>query len=214
MSLKIHIFTFNAFSENTYILSDETNECVIIDAGCYEREEEQELLNYLKDNQLKPIMLANTHCHIDHVFGVDFLKRTLKIPYLIPEGELGMNNASNMFARMWGFSKVAVPEPDKFLDKEKGLSFGKTHLQILSVPGHSPDHVAFYHAESKVCINGDVLFRQSIGRTDLPNGDHATLIKSIKEVMFQLPDDTIVYCGHGGETTIGYEKKFNPFVRG
>ncbi|GAB4338509.1 MAG: MBL fold metallo-hydrolase [Flammeovirgaceae bacterium] len=213
MALKLHTFTFNAFSENTYVLSDDTHECIIIDAGCYENEEEQELLHYLKDNHLNPLMLVNTHCHIDHIFGVDFLKRTLQIPYLIPKGELKINNTANMFAHVWGFPKMVVPHPDKFLDKQNGLTFGKTHLQILSVPGHSPDHVAFYHPESKLCISGDVLFRQSIGRTDFPDGDHDTLIKSIKKVLFALPDDTVVYCGHGDKTTIGYEKKYNPFLK-
>lgn len=214
MTLTVYTFTFNAFSENTYILADETRNCIIVDAGCYEKEEERELIDFIANQKLTPVALVNTHCHLDHIFGVDFLKNYYKIPYWIPEGELVINNGAMTMAQLWGFPKLRTPEPTAFLDKKKGISFGNTHLSILSVPGHSPDHVAFYHAPSKICLNGDVLFHRSIGRSDLPYGNQEQLIRSIRTVMYQLPDDTLVYCGHGNPTTIGEEKKHNPFVKG
>lgn len=213
MPLTIHTFTFNDFSENTYVVADETKQCAIVDAGCYEKEEEQFLIDFIVTEKLTPVALINTHCHLDHIFGVDFLKNYFKIPYLIPEGELVINNGAMLMAQMWGFPKLRTPEPTGFLDKKHGIAFGNTWLEILSVPGHSPDHVAFYHAPSRSCLSGDVLFHRSIGRTDLPYGNHHQLIHSIQSVLYQLPEDTVIYAGHGHPTTIGEEKKYNPFVK-
>ena len=209
----IHIkqFTFNPFSENTFVLSDDTKACIIIDPGCYEKSEQQELVNYIKSEGLKVEKVINTHCHIDHVFGNKFCQDTFKVDLLIPPKEDQTLRSVPLYAPMYGFANYQASEPDGFLPEEGELKFGESSLKILFVPGHAPGHLAFYSAAQKFCINGDVLFQGSIGRTDLPGGHHDTLINSIRTVMFSLPDDTVVYCGHGPSTSIAFEKKHNPF---
>lgn len=209
----IHIeqFTFNPFSENTFVLYDDTKSCIIIDPGCYEPTEQQALLRYITDAGLKVEKVINTHCHIDHVFGNKFCQDTFKVDLLIPPKEEQTLRSVPLYAPMYGFANYQAAEPDGFLPEEGEFTFGASSLKILFVPGHAPGHLAFYAAEEKFCINGDVLFQGSIGRTDLPGGDHATLINSIRTTMFSLPDDTTIYCGHGPRTTIAFEKKHNPF---
>ena len=210
----IKCFTNGGFGENTYILSDESNACIIIDPGCYSKVEQESLKNYIDEKKLKVEKIVNTHCHIDHVLGNYFAKKTFNAPIYIPENEQEVLRAVPTYAPMWGFPEYQAEEPDFFIKKKDNkLKFGNTELEVLYVPGHSPGHVAFYHAEQKFCINGDVLFRMSIGRTDLPGGNHEQLIESISQVMYQLPNDTKVYCGHGEPTTIEFEKKNNPFCR-
>jgi glyoxylase-like metal-dependent hydrolase (beta-lactamase superfamily II) len=208
----IKSFPLNPFYENTYILSDETGECVIIDPGCHNEEEEEELKSYIDKNKLKPVKLLNTHCHIDHVLGNPFVSETWKLPLEISKLEVKVLESFPMVCEMYGFNGKIQPEPVITLEEGKQIKFGNTTLEIFFTPGHSPGSVCFYHAKEKFLIGGDVLFEGSIGRTDLPGGDHETLLKSIREKLFVLPDDVTVYSGHGSPTKIGVEKKTNPFV--
>ena len=209
--LNIQSYVFGAFQENTYILSDETGNGIIVDPGCYEPHEQQLLTRYTEKNDIRITLIINTHCHIDHVLGNDFTKRHYSVPLAIPEGEKEVFLAVKSYAQVYGFPKYQEAEVDQFIDESDTIEFGNTSLEVLLVPGHSPGHLAFYHAESRICLGGDVLFQGSIGRTDLPGGDHKTLIESIHTKMFSLPDEVIVYSGHGPATSIGREKKSNPF---
>ena len=209
--IKIKSFVFNPFSENTYVLSDETGSCVIIDPGCYEAEEQESLASYVSDESLKVEYLLNTHCHIDHVLGNWWVKKTYNVPFGIPPLEEGLLKAVKTYAGNYGFHQYQEALPDFYLKESDTVRFGQSELEIILAPGHSPGHVVFHSPEQAFCIGGDVLFQGSIGRTDLPGGDHDTLIKSIHEKMFALDDKTVIYCGHGPTTTIGEEKVSNPF---
>jgi glyoxylase-like metal-dependent hydrolase (beta-lactamase superfamily II) len=210
--IQIQTYTFNAFQENTYVLYDTTGECVIIDPGCYEKSEKQELQNFIQDQQLQVKYLLNTHCHIDHVLGNAFVKHTYKVDLYIHRADESVLRAVENYAPSYGFAQFEPTLPDHFLDEGDTVKFGNSSLAVLFVPGHAPGHIAFYSEEDKFCIGGDVLFQSSIGRTDLPGGDFDTLIKSIRTKLFPLGDDVTVYPGHGGPTTIGIEKKYNPFL--
>ncbi|UOQ75847.1 MBL fold metallo-hydrolase [Hymenobacter sp. 5516J-16] len=206
-------FTFNAFSENTYLLHDATGQCVIIDPGCYERAEQEALRSFIEEQGLQVVLLLNTHCHIDHVFGNQFVVDTYKVPFLIHEADLATLRSVPAYAPSYGFARYTPAEPTGFLTPGEPLRFGETELEVRFAPGHAPGHVVFYHAPSSTVIGGDVLFQSSIGRTDLPGGDHATLIASIKSQLLTLPDETVVYPGHGPATTIGQERRTNPFLK-
>lgn len=210
--MEISIFTFNAFQENTYILHDETLECVIIDPGCSNSAEEAELDNYIASRSLKPVKLVNTHCHIDHVLGNKYVMEKYGIQLHSHKGETPVLQANVQVAAMYGLDYAPSPEIDVFLEEGESLSFGNTTLEILFTPGHSPASLSFFHRPSKQLIAGDVLFQGSIGRTDLPGGDFDTLIKSIKSKYYPLGDEVIVYPGHGPSTTIIEEKIRNPFL--
>jgi glyoxylase-like metal-dependent hydrolase (beta-lactamase superfamily II) len=209
--LQLQSFVFNPLQENTYVLFDETKECVIIDPGCYEREEQYDLADFIETNQLKVVKLLNTHGHVDHVLGNAFVKETYKTKLYIHEQDAATLKAVKVYAPHYGFFQYQEAEPDIYLKEGEPVAFGNQSLEVLFVPGHAPGHIAFYHAASKTLIGGDVLFYNSIGRTDLPGGNYDTLINSIQQKFFTLPDDVTVYPGHGPETTIGYEKKTNPF---
>ncbi|MGI9551287.1 MAG: MBL fold metallo-hydrolase [Aurantibacter sp.] len=211
LMLSIESFTFGPVQENTYVVYDETSEGIVIDPGCYESSEQLSLTQFVIDQNIQITKVVNTHCHFDHVLGNEFAKNTFKVPLAIPESEKEVLRAVKSYAPTYGFTRYQEAEVDEFLTEDDIVKFGNTTFEILLVPGHSPGHLAFYHAESRTCMGGDVLFQGSIGRTDLPGGDHQTLINSIHEKMFMLPDDVVVYCGHGPPTTIGQEKKTNPF---
>ncbi|KAA5547421.1 MBL fold metallo-hydrolase [Adhaeribacter rhizoryzae] len=206
-------FTFNPFEENTYVLHDETRECVIVDPGCYEKNEQAELTDFIRDNKLKVVQLLNTHCHIDHVFGNQFIIDTYKVPFLIHQADLATLQAVPVYAPSYGFPQYNPATPTGFINESDIIRFGNTELNVFFTPGHAPGHVVFYHEPTKTCIGGDVLFQRSIGRTDLPGGNHQTLLQSIRTKLFTLPDEVTVYPGHGPSTTIGAEKKYNPFLR-
>lgn len=209
--LHITRFVFNPLQENTYLLHDDAGECTIIDPGCYDRDEQAELVSFIENKQLKVTQLVNTHGHVDHVLGNAFVKRTFGVKLAMHKIEEAVLRAVKVYAPHYGFFNYEETEPDMFLEAGATLKVGTESLQILFVPGHSPGHLAFYHKEQKVVIGGDVLFYNSIGRTDLPGGNYDTLIRSIHEQLFTLPDDVTVYPGHGMETTVGYEKRTNPF---
>jgi hydroxyacylglutathione hydrolase len=209
--LQIQSFVFNPLQENTFVLFDETKECVIIDPGCYNREEDAELALFIKDNDLNVKMLLNTHCHVDHVLGNFFVKDRYKVDLLIHKREEAVLKAVKAYAPSYGIFNYAETSADLFLEEGDEVKFGNVSGKVLFVPGHSPGHIAFYFQPENIVIGGDVLFYNSIGRTDLPGGHHQTLIDSIHKKFFTLPDHTTVYPGHGPETTIGYEKRTNPF---
>ena len=206
-------FTFNPFQENTYLLYDDTKECIIIDPGCYTANERTELAQFIKQKELRPVRLINTHCHIDHVFGNRFIAEQYGLELEIHEGELPVLQAVPKVANLYGIPLPdESPEPSRFIKEGDQINFGNTKLNSLYTPGHSPASLSFYCAADQFMIAGDVLFQGSIGRTDLPGGDFATLISSIQTKFFTLDDEVVVYPGHGPETTIGYEKKNNPFL--
>ncbi len=208
---EIASFVFNPFQENTYLVFDETGECVVIDPGCYEKYEEEELVRHIDDAGLRVVMLLNTHCHVDHVLGNAFIKERFNVPLYIHPIEEPYLRAVSSYAANYGFFRYHAATPDAFLSKDQPVHFGNTTLKVLFTPGHSPGHVAFYHEESLSLLSGDVLFYNSIGRTDLPGGNGSVLIESIHNKLFTLPDDVTVYPGHGPTTSIGFEKRTNPF---
>lgn len=209
----IHVkaFVFNPFMENTYILYDDTKACVIIDPGCYEAYEKNELKRFIADNDLKVEKLLNTHCHIDHVLGNKYVQDEFGVDLYIHKIDEETLRAVKAYAPPYGFTNYEETSPDHFVDEGDTITFGDATLNVLFVPGHAPGHIAFYSDHEKICIGGDVLFKGSIGRTDLPGGDPDTLIDSIHRKIFPLGDDYTVYSGHGPETNIGVEKKSNPF---
>lgn len=209
--LSISKFTFNPFGENTYILFDETNDAVVIDAGCYEREEERELSDFVADRKLNIKAIINTHSHIDHILGAYYVKDKYKVPLLIHRLDESTLRMGKMAAQMYGINRFSDVTHDGFLSENTPVTFGNQTLQVLFVPGHAPGHVAFYHESERKVMGGDVLFYRSIGRTDLPGGDYKTLIDSIHKKIFTLPDDVVVYPGHGPTTTVGEEKTDNPY---
>ncbi|QDA59629.1 MBL fold metallo-hydrolase [Hymenobacter jejuensis] len=206
-------FTFNAFSENTYLLHDTTRQCVVVDPGCYDKDEQQALKQFIETEGLQVVLLLNTHCHIDHVFGNKFILDTYKVPFLIHEADLSTLRAVPAYAPSYGFPNYQPAEPTGFLTPGEPVRFGETELEVRFTPGHAPGHVILYHIDSKTVIGGDVLFQNSIGRTDLPGGNHATLLESIRTQLLTLPDEVTVYPGHGPATTIGAERRSNPFLR-
>lgn len=205
-------FTFNPFQENTYILYDESKECIIIDPGCYSGAEQDELFSFIESNKLNPVKLVNTHCHLDHICGNKFVADTWNLAL-----EASLDDAYNLDLSVQAGIKYGVPivpSPEIAVDLKEGatIRFGTSELQILSTPGHSKGSLSFYTKESQFVIAGDALFQMSIGRTDLPGGDYDTLIQAIRTKLFTLPGETLVYSGHGDETTIEFEIKNNPFL--
>ncbi|GHE46266.1 MBL fold metallo-hydrolase [Sphingobacterium griseoflavum] len=212
--LYIKSFIFNPFQENTYLVYDEDGNCAIFDPGMSNVAEEKTLLAFIEDNKLKPIALYNTHCHIDHVLGNRMIYDTYNLFPQLHEGEIPVLVDVEHRAPMFGIRYDLSPIPETFLQEGEAIEIGKHRLQVLLVPGHSPAHLCFYQADQKFLIGGDVLFRNSIGRTDLPGGNHQQLLDNIKEKIYSLPDETVVYPGHGPETTVGFEKTTNPYIKG
>ncbi|HTA26478.1 MAG TPA: MBL fold metallo-hydrolase [Bacteroidia bacterium] len=205
-------FEFNAFSENTYIIYNDAKEAAIIDPGCSTPEECDKLAGFIRFEGLKPVLLLNTHCHIDHVLGNHFVYKEYGLAPLLHRNELTVLHSLSTVAAFYGVEATPSPEPLRFIEEHEKIQLGDITLEVIYAPGHSPGGVCFYSANDKKLWGGDVLFRESIGRTDLPGGDYDTLEKNILTKIFTLPDDVEVFSGHGIPTTIGYEKKFNPFV--
>jgi hydroxyacylglutathione hydrolase len=210
--LQIQRLVFNTFQVNTYILWDETKECAIIDAGCYDSEEEAAITGFIKENGLKSVRLLQTHCHIDHIAGTAFIshKYSLKAE-AHPAGNVFIKH-SQKTSFIYGMDDLVAIIPELPLKEGDVIKFGKSDLQVIETPGHADGSVCFISHADKFVITGDVLFYQSIGRSDLPTGDYDQLIKNIREKLLTLPPDYKVYPGHGPETTIGYEAYSNPFL--
>lgn len=211
--LQIHSFTFNPYQENTYLLSDEKGDCLIIDPGMSHYQEEKIFTDYIEQNNLTPIALLNTHCHIDHVLGNHFIYEEYGLIASFHEGEIENFVSVMAYAPQMGIPYTQAPIATTFLKETDKINIGKHNLDILYVPGHSPAHLCFYSADQGFLIGGDVLFKNSIGRTDLPGGNHQQLLENIQKKVYTLPDETVIYPGHGPTTTVGHEKHHNPFVR-
>jgi glyoxylase-like metal-dependent hydrolase (beta-lactamase superfamily II) len=205
-------FTFNPIQENTYLLYDETRECVIVDAGCYFDYEEEELDSFIQSENLKPVKLVNTHCHFDHIIGINHCRSKYNVPFFAHEDDGFLVDEIVGHGERFGIPVEPVGPPDYFLTEGETVTFGNSSLEVIHVPGHAPGHVVLYSPEQHFLVAGDVLFYGSIGRTDLPKGSFDQLVGNIKTKLFVLPDETAVYCGHGPETSIGFEKKHNPFL--
>lgn len=210
--LQLQRFTFNAFQVNTFLLWDETGECVIIDPGCYEPEEKSALTGFIHKEGLKPVRLLNTHLHIDHIAGVAFVSREYN---LVPEAHSdgkGFIQHAEKNGFIYGFDELEAIEPARFIKEGDVIRFGNSELEVVETPGHADGSVCFISHADRFVITGDVLFYQSIGRTDLPTGNYDLLIRNIRGKLLTLPHDYKVYPGHGPETTIGFEAYSNPFL--
>ena len=210
--MKIACLPFNPIQENTYVVWDDTRECVIIDAGNSTPREDAALDNFIAQQGLKPVLAANTHGHFDHTLGVEHLRQRYGIPFALSgKDRFLLENAATSGA-VFGVKIGTMPPTDRALDAEEEIRFGETALRTPRTPGHTPGHVALYEPQSKALFTGDTLFRESIGRTDLPGGDYSWIMRSILDVIVPLGEEVHVYPGHGPESTIGHELLYNPFI--
>ena len=212
--MKIKSFTFNPFQENTYIIYDKTKECLIVDPGCYTEEEKNILKEFITKQKLTPTKLINTHCHIDHILGNKFVHQQWGVPLYIHKADLPLLENAKKISEMYGFENYEdSPLPQHYLEEQNIITCGKSSFNILFTPGHAPGHICLLNKKNNIIISGDVIFKNSIGRTDLPGGDHNTLMNSIMKKIFPLPHETQIFCGHGPITSLGSEKKYNPFLQ-
>lgn len=211
--IKVKVFTFSPIQENTYVLYNEDKKAIVIDPGCYFPAEQEQLLQFIESTGLEVVQLLNTHCHLDHVFGNKWVYDTFKTPLCIHPDEEPMLKMAPLSGEKWGLPFENYNGPIQYLHPGDTILLGNDALKVIFTPGHSPASVCFYSEFEGFLIGGDVLFRESIGRTDLPGGNHEQLLNSIKEELFTLPNDVKVYPGHGLSTTIGHEKRHNPFLQ-
>jgi hydroxyacylglutathione hydrolase len=209
--IKIKPFVFNPFQENTFVLYDETGEAVIIDPGCYSEGEKNELVKFIREKGLKPVHLLNTHCHVDHVLGNQFVSEYYGLVPAAHKSDVFLAESAHIQGINYGFQLEPVPAIGNYLEEGMQVQFGHSILDILHIPGHSPGGLVFYNKAEGFMIVGDVLFSGSIGRSDLPGGNHRQLVSAIEKKLFVLGDSMKVYPGHGPSTTIGNEKATNPF---
>lgn len=210
--LTIKQFTFSPFQENTYVIYNDQGWSAIVDPGCYFREERTQLKEFIEKLGLQPKFLLNTHCHLDHIFGANFVFETFKLPMHLHLSEKPVLDKAAESGERWGVPVDPFLGTVIFLEEGDQVVIGEDVLDVVFTPGHSPGSISFYCKQQQFILNGDVLFRRGIGRTDLPGGNYETLEQTILEKLYQLPDETVVYSGHGPTTTIGYEKRNNPFV--
>lgn len=211
--LHIKTFTFNPYQENTYIIYNDEKECIIVDPGMHNYQEEGVFKSYVEQQNLKPIALINTHGHIDHVLGNSFIYETYGLMPQFHELELPLVVQVQNYAPQMGIRYEPSPIPETFLKETDQLKIGDETISLIFAPGHSPGHLCLYSKDHGFLIGGDVLFHRSIGRTDLPGGNHQQLLNSIAQNIYSLPEETVVHPGHGPSTTIGEEKQMNPFIR-
>jgi len=209
--MEVFRLVFSPIEVNTYILSDSSGQCAVIDCGCYDRIEFERLTDFLSSKKLIPSLLINTHCHLDHIFGNGMFLEKYGLGTLCHKDEEGNRKDSIHIASVFGMKMEIPPEPTGLIDEGSIVSFGNTEMKVLFVPGHSSGSLAFYSEKDRIVFTGDALFAGSIGRTDLRGGDYDTLIQSIRQKLFSLPPDTLVYPGHGEPTSIGDEMKTNPY---
>lgn len=211
--LTVQSFTFNPVQENTYVLYNEKGDCCIIDPGCYFAAEEQQIKGFIEENKLRPVLLLNTHCHLDHIFGNRFIHKTYNLLLHMHALEKPVLDYGPAAGQLWQLPFDNYDAELIYIEEGQTIQVGDDQLQVLFTPGHSPGSVSFYSEANKFVISGDVLFEGSVGRTDLPGGDFQILEESIKTKIYTLPEDVIVFPGHGGSTTVGDEMKSNPFVK-
>jgi glyoxylase-like metal-dependent hydrolase (beta-lactamase superfamily II) len=210
--LRIQVFAFSPIQENTYVLYNEHKNAIIIDPGCYFTAEEETLKSFIDEKKLKVVKLINTHCHLDHVFGDKWVCNTYDLRPIIHKDEEQMLQLAPIAAERWGLPFDNYKGDVIFIEEGETIFLDEDELFVIAAPGHSPGHICLYCKKQNFLIGGDVLFFESIGRTDLPMCNHEDLIRNIKEKLFALPDETIVHSGHGRSTTISHEKRHNPFV--
>jgi hydroxyacylglutathione hydrolase len=209
--MEIYKLVFSPIEVNTYILADKSGDCAIIDCGCYDESECAEMLAFMESKNLKPVLLLNTHCHLDHIFGNGFILEKYGLKTFSSELDEPNRKDAAQHATLFGLTMNEPPEPAGFINDNQVVTFGTNKLVALLVPGHTAGSLAFYSEENGCVFTGDALFAGSIGRSDLPGGSFETLIKSIKTKLFVLPRSTVVYSGHGRETSIEREMKSNPY---
>ena len=212
--MNIQTFVFNSFQLNTYLIYDETNEGIIIDAGNYEESENEILFNFIKTNKINIKGLYYTHAHIDHILGNNAIINNLKVESYAHIDSIRFMKEAKDYARTFGFAIEDIILAKKYINEGYTIRFGNSELSVIHCPGHVDGSLCFYSEKNDVVFVGDVLFNGSIGRTDLPTGDYDTLINNIQTKLYSLPNGTKVYPGHGPQTSIGYEKLNNPFVKG
>jgi len=211
--MNIKTFTVNGFAVNSFVLHDDSNECLIIDPGFYEQKEKDSLLKFISENKLKPIKVLNTHCHVDHILGNRFVCEQYQIPLSAHEEDEFLLNRASQMGEIFGFKEVSSPPINDYLKQGDTIRFGNSEIEVIHTPGHSPGSVSFFNKQDGFIIAGDVLFAGSIGRTDLPKGNYKTLISSIVDKLLILPAETTVFPGHGPSTTIRHEHDTNPFLQ-
>lgn len=209
---EIKYFTVNPLQENTYVLINDKKECIIIDPGFYYQNEREEFLQFIQENGLTVTRLLNTHCHLDHIFANNLVTKTFGVGLEIHQKDQVVLDRSPQSGIMYNLPFEPSPMPKSYLEEGDKVMLGDDVLEVLLTPGHSPGSISFYCAAQQFVIAGDVLFRQSVGRSDFPGGNFETLARSIREKLYNLPDEVVVYPGHGPSTTIGFEKRHNPFV--
>lgn len=210
MSAHVSVFPFNAFQENTIVVSNDQGEAIIFDPGCYSKDEENELSDFIAENELSVLAVLYTHAHIDHILGAAFVQKRYNAPAYLHKLDHETWNSVASYAHVYGFEGYQLETvPAHSLEDGQELQIGSFKIHVRHTPGHAPGHVVYYFEEDKFIINGDVLFKGSFGRVDLPGGNLETLKSSIFNILFKYPEETVVYCGHGPETTIGQEKRTN-----
>ena len=211
--MKIVKFVFNPIQENTYVVWDETKECIIVDAGNLSAREDKVLAEFIEEQGLKPVLAVNTHCHFDHILGVEFVRETYGAKFAASSADNAIMLGANEHCAMFGLEVGELPQNiDIDLASTEEIHFGNTTLRVIPTPGHTPGCVSLYHEASKSLFTGDTLFRESIGRTDLPGGDYPTIMRSILNNILPLGDEVTIYPGHSDKSTIGHESLYNPFV--
>ncbi|MBN1143108.1 MAG: MBL fold metallo-hydrolase [Bacteroidales bacterium] len=210
--ISIKTFVFNEIAANCLVLYDETRECAVVDPGCNCEPEREKLKKFIESNSLKPAFILNTHGHFDHVFGNAWFKDLFQCQVIMHSDDLELIQHADKYAGLFGFEIDMPPVPDRLVAHGDRVHFGSSQLEIIHVPGHSPGSVCLYSREDRFVISGDVLFSGSIGRSDLPGGNHFLLVEGIREKLMTLPRDTVVWPGHGPHTTIGHEYDTNPFL--
>lgn len=212
MAIQLHTFVFNGFGVNNYILEAENGDCIIVDAACGNDSERETLKSFFSDGKRKPVMLINTHTHIDHVLGCAFAQKEFGIPWYIHSEAQSTLREAPVFASLFGMGNMELSKPDGLLEDGQELKLGTNTIKVLYTPGHAPGSVCLYIPSERMVLTGDVLFNGSIGRTDMTGGNFDLLMESIHTKLLTLPDDTVVYPGHGPATTIGDERTGNPYL--
>jgi len=211
--IEVHCFTVGPFQENTFVVVHDSQKISIIDPGVSNSHEEMTLKNLIQDCHLPVQQIINTHCHIDHVLGNDFCVQQYKAPlYYSAKDEYNLERAIQM-SELWSIPYKPSPLANSYIEEGDSILWGESGVDIWHVPGHCSGHLAFIDHENRCIFSGDVLFYESIGRIDLPGGDADEIEKSIQR-LYTLPDDYIIFCGHGQPTSIGHEKIHNPFFKG
>ncbi|GHV01563.1 MBL fold metallo-hydrolase [Bacteroidia bacterium] len=210
--ISVACFAFNPFQENTFVVYDPTGECVIVDAGCSSPGEERTLADFIAQKGLRPVMAVNTHGHVDHILGVDWVKERYGVPFALDSRDSFLVENAPFQGSLYGLRIASAPTPDVDLSQLQQIDFGDSRLKIIHTPGHTPGHVCLHDPEGEMLLTGDTLFRESIGRTDLPGGDYSWIMRSILERIMPLGDGTTIYPGHGPQSDIGHEMLYNPFV--